>query len=93
MFNPQARWDSPGLKPKRENHKIIEVVARFSAKQIKPLYFTLGGQRYDIERINYFWKDHLGTERIYCFSVTSSGTIFQIYFNNQSLSWRLAKIE
>lgn len=93
MFNPNSRWERPNLKPKTQNHQFIEVVAQFSPGRIKPLYFNLGSQRYEIERINYFWKDYQGQEKLYCFSVTCGANIFQIYFNNHSLSWRLAKIE
>ena len=104
MFNPQARparkafsnggrWGRPSFNSKIQNHKVIEVVAKFSPGKIKPLYFTLDSQRYEIERINYFWKNYQGQEKLYCFSVTCGANIFQIYFNNHSLSWRLAKIE
>lgn len=104
MFNPQARpvrgrsfngarWDRPSFKRKREDHQAIKVVAQFAPGKIKPIYFTLNNQRYEIERINYFWKDYQGQEKLYCFSVTSGPNTFQIYFNNHSLSWRLAKIE
>ncbi|MBN2097379.1 MAG: hypothetical protein JW714_02740 [Candidatus Omnitrophica bacterium] len=94
MFNPQSRWDRPTPKAKKDLHQAIEVAALFSPGKIKPLYLTLNKQRYEIERINYFWKDYRGAlEKLYCFSVTSGANIFNIYFSNHSLSWRLAKIE
>ena len=92
MFNPHSRWDRPEFKA-QSRHCAIEVVAAFSPGRIKPLYFNLNSRQYSIERINYFWKDYRGRERLYCFSVTDGANTFQIYFSNQSLSWRLAKIE
>lgn len=93
MFNPHARWDRPSFKTKRQNHQAIEVIAQFTPGKIKPLYFSLNNQRYEIKRINYFWKDYQGREKLYCFSVTDGTNSFQMYFGNRSLSWRLAKIE
>jgi hypothetical protein len=95
MFNPQARWDRPQFnnETKHHAHKAIEVVAQFTPGKIKPLYFNLNNRRYEVERINYFWQDYRGREKLYCFNVTDGANIFQIYFSNQSLSWRLAKIE
>ena len=95
MFNPHARWDRPSFngKSRQHAHKTIEVVAQFTPGKIKPLYFSLNNQRYEIERINYFWKDSQGQELLYCFNVSDGTNTFQIYFGNRSLSWRLAKIE
>lgn len=97
MFNPHARWDRPKLNgqrtPEQPKHQSIEVVAQFSPGKIKPLYFNLHNHRYEIKRINYFWQDHQGREKLYCFNVTDGANIFHIYFNNHSLCWRLAKIE
>ena len=93
MFNPQARWDRPMPKRKNHHYQTIEVVAQFRPGKIKPLYFILNNQRYEVERINYFWKDYRGRESLYCFSVSDAVNTFQIYFSNYSLSWRLVKIE
>lgn len=93
MFNPHARWDRPSFQPKTKRHQAIEVVAQFAPGKIKPLHFTLRNQRYDIRRINFFWQDYQGYERLYCFSVTDGTNNFQIYFSNHTLSWRLANIE
>lgn len=93
MFNPQARWDRPSFRAKNRSHQAIEVVASFTPGKIRPIYFRLGNQEYEVERINYFWKDYQGREKLYCFSVTNGVNTFQIYFSNRTLSWRLAKIE
>jgi hypothetical protein len=93
-FSSRIRWDRPSFKPKKQDYQFIEVVAQFTSGKIKPLYFNLNNQRYEIERINYFWKDYQGRQKLYCFSVTANGVNnFQIYFNNYTLSWKLAKIE
>jgi len=88
MFNAHVRWDRPSFKNKQD--QAIDVVASFAPGKIKPIYFTLRNQRYDISRVNFFWKDYLGREKLYCFSVTDGNNTFQIYFSNHTLSWRLA---
>ena len=93
MFNPHARWARPGPKAKKRPGESIDVVARFSPGKIRPLYLILNNRKYSIQRVNYFWKDYLGGENLYCFSVSDGTNIFQIYFSNRTLSWRLAKIE
>ncbi|MFC1698614.1 hypothetical protein ACFL1I_01475 [Candidatus Omnitrophota bacterium] len=90
MFNPNSRWDRPSFQPQNTAHQTIEVIARFGPGKIKPICFTLGNQRYDIKRVNFFWKDYQGREKLYCFSVTDGANTFQIYFSNRTLSWKLA---
>ncbi|MBN3038498.1 MAG: hypothetical protein JW869_03675 [Candidatus Omnitrophica bacterium] len=94
-FSSGARWDRPSLNNKTSvnAHQAIEVVARFAPGKIRPLYLKLNNHNYRIERVNYFWQDRQGREKLYCFNVTDGANVFQIYFSNQSLSWRLAKIE
>ncbi|MFH1045497.1 MAG: hypothetical protein V1727_00850 [Candidatus Omnitrophota bacterium] len=78
---------------KTTQHQPIEVVARFNRGKIQPLSFILNNHHYEIAQINYFWQDYHGQEKLYCFNVTDGANIFHIYLGNQSLNWRLAKIE
>jgi len=61
MFNPQARWDRRLLSQAASfSEEKIDVVARFSAGNIVPLYFYREKKRYDISRINFTWQEKGG---------------------------------
>ncbi len=89
MFNPNARWDRPLPQDGQACDEPIEVEAVFKKGRITPLWFSFSGIRYEIKKITYKWQDRKGQEVLYYFSVSDGEEVFQIYFSNKTLTWRI----
>jgi hypothetical protein len=97
-FNPKARWDrhipqdsDESFDPAQINEK-IQVLAFFKDALIYPRSFTWNNKDYLITKITYNWQERQGQEMIHYFSVSSGIELYQISFNNTTLSWRINKI-
>ena len=95
-FNPKARWDrhipleNDTYDPQNLNQR-IEVLAWFKNAKIYPRMFSWKNKIYKIKKVTYNWQERQGQETISCFSVTTGIDLYQISFNNTSLSWRMDK--
>lgn len=97
-FNPKARWDRH--IPETEDYHLnelnerIQVLAWFRNGKIMPRVFVWRDKKYKIKQITYNWQERQGREIISYFSVDTDADLYQISFNNTSLSWRInRKIE
>ena len=61
-------------------------------RKIFPKWFVWEGRKYSIKEINYTWKDLLGTEDLYCFSVTDGANSYELSFNSKRVVWVLNKV-
>ena len=97
-FNPKARWDrhipeTDNSCPDELNER-IQVLAWFKKGKISPRQFVWNDKTYKIKEITYNWQEHQGREVISCFTVSTGIDLYQISFNNTTLSWRInRKIE
>ena len=91
MFNPQARWDRH-LPSDSHEEEAIEVGAIFRNGKMFPKWFLWKDRRYSIKEVTYEWQDKRGTEVLFFFAVSDGTNIFQIYFNNRFVHWRLTKV-
>lgn len=93
-FSPKARWDRPlpaeETNPEEINEK-IEVLAWFKNGQIQPKGFVWKDKKYKVERLTYHWQARCGSALISYFSVNTDSGLYQISFNNTSLSWQIDK--
>lgn len=95
-FNPKARWDR--FEPRAQDfnpdvlNERIEVLVFFKHAKITPKSFTWNNKEYLIDKITYNWQERLGQALVNYFSVSSSGQIYQISFNNSTFRWQLDKL-
>lgn len=71
----------------------IEVAAVFGKNKIKPKWFIRGGSKHDIKEITYIWRSRKGDAVIAHFTVTDGANVFEISFNQKSMSWTLDGVE
>jgi hypothetical protein len=96
-FNPHARWDrhtpqtEEAPNPEELNEK-IEVLAWFRKGKLEPQLFIWNNKEYKIKKVTYNWQERRGRETISFFSVDTGNDIYQISFNNTSLTWQIDKI-
>ena len=95
-FNPKARWDrfepeKQGFNPEALNER-IEVLAFFKHAKIFPKSFIWHDKEYLIEKVTYNWQERSGQALISYFSVSSSGQVYQISFNNSTFRWQIDKL-
>ncbi len=95
-FNPKARWDrfepeSQGFNPDDLAER-IEVLAYFKSARIYPKNFLWNNKEYKIDTITYNWQERMGQALVNYFSVSCSGQIYQISFNNSTFRWQIDKI-
>lgn len=90
MFNKASRWDRK-LPGKDKFDEAISVGVVFD-KGIKPVWFKWQGILHKIDRITYRWKDKVGDNIRHYFSMDTGGVIYQIYFSDRELLWRMDKV-
>ena len=95
-FNPKARWDrfepdKQGFNPDDLAER-IEVLAYFKNARIYPKSFIWNNKEYNVETITYNWQERFGQALLNYFSVSCSGQIYQISFNNSTFRWQIDKI-
>lgn len=95
-FNPKARWDRhmPADSPHDSEHldERIEVLAFFRAGRAYPRVFFWKHKKYKVREITYNWQERCGQETLNYFSVSTGIDLYQISFNNTTLSWRIDKL-
>ncbi|OGS21095.1 MAG: hypothetical protein A2252_05530 [Elusimicrobia bacterium RIFOXYA2_FULL_39_19] len=71
----------------------IKVGAVFEKEIIRPKWFVHNGRKHAVEEITYTWKTCEGDAQLIHFSVTEGGTLFEISYNQKTLTWLLEKVE
>jgi hypothetical protein len=90
MFNPEARWDRHLPADDVLPGEAVDVVAVFKKNGIIPRGFTLRGQTYRIQRIEFAWKERKGREMFHLFSVTDEQQrVHTLCVSRESLVWRI----
>ena len=89
MFNPDARWDRklPGNAP--DSAEPVEVCASFRRGSVIPPYFTVGGSRIAVKRVNYSWQERKGSVIMRYFSVADAGDTYYLCLDCETMAWRL----
>lgn len=90
MFNKDSRWDRK-LPNSNSLDEPISVGVVFD-REIKPVWFKWAGRLHRIDKITYRWKDKIGDQIRYYFSVDIESVIYQIYFSDRELIWRMDKV-
>ncbi len=70
----------------------IEVLTRFAGDKVEPLFFKWDGRTYKIEKVNLVYKERVGGDRIYYFSVSDDVNYFKLAFFTKDLKWRLMEM-
>lgn len=71
----------------------IEVAAVFGKNTVKPKWFIRGGHKHDIKEITYLWRSRQGDAVVVHFNVSDGANLFEISFNQKSMSWTLDGVE
>lgn len=71
----------------------IEVAAVFGKNKIKPKWFLRSGSKHDIKEITYTWRSRQGDAIVVHFTVSDGANIFEISFNQKSVSWALDSVQ
>ncbi len=79
---------------KNSINESVMVGAVFGSRQkIKPVWFHWQGRRHRISAITYRWQSRQGSSVIRHFSVTDGADLYELRYNTQSCTWKLAQIE
>ncbi|MEK7849658.1 MAG: hypothetical protein AAB213_02390 [Candidatus Omnitrophota bacterium] len=93
MFNHQAHWDRD--LPQDKNQKLgsaIAVTCLIEKGHIRPKSFYWKNSTFDINKVNFHWKDMDGKDTLLFFSVETKGGIYEIAFSCGTLSWHINKL-
>jgi len=94
MFNPQARWDR-NLPQENNTSGIpngsLAVSCLFVKGKATPRYFIWKNRLYKVKKVNFFWQEQKGREKISYFSLGTSQGTYQISFSYLNLSWKMDK--
>lgn len=72
----------------------ISVIASFGHPyRVRPVRFNWSGRLFEIKEITYTWKTKEGKKNMYHFSVTDGGSLYELTFDADSLTWRLENLE
>jgi len=92
MFNHQARWDrelpqdAGGLGP------AIRVTCEIGEGGVRPLSFLWRGRPFEVQRVNFRWRDRKGRQELWFFSVSTPHGTYEIAYVSQRLSWHLIRL-
>ncbi len=93
MFNHEARWDRKlPASNNPETGAPISVNCQMTEGRILPRSFEWKDQTFDIEKINFFWKDKKGKEELFFYSVNTQKGSYQILLTTPGFNWRLIKL-
>ena len=73
-------------------NETVDVGAVFGNNKIKPKWFMWNSKKYDIKKTTYIWRERSGDITIVHFSVSDRTNIFELCFNQGTMSWQLEKI-
>ncbi len=93
MFNHQARWDRN--LPQDNTQKLgvaIAVTCLVDKGRVIPKDFAWNNHTYNVETINFRWKNRQGRDTLLFFSVTTPEGVYEIAFSCQNLSWYVSKL-
>ncbi|NCN24721.1 hypothetical protein CO101_03415 [Candidatus Berkelbacteria bacterium CG_4_9_14_3_um_filter_39_23] len=73
-------------------NKPIEVLVKFSQKNIEIKAFKWNGRVIKIDKINLRHTEKRGEKILFYFNVSNVGANYELTFDNQSLGWKLKNI-
>ena len=76
-----------------EINEPVEVTAKFAGGRLTPLLFCRQGRDYLVEQVEFVHSTNEGEARLYFFSVSGLGAIYQLVFNSQTFVWYLKGLE
>jgi hypothetical protein len=68
----------------------IRVAAIFQDGKLKPVWFGLDGNRYDVIEVCYTWESREGAASILHYSVWDGKDTFVLEYNTKNLTWFLS---
>ena len=69
-----------------------KVRADFRGGVITPLAFKRKDRTFRIKRVHARWMDREGRLRQHCFSVETDEGVFELTFNADDMTWRIARV-
>jgi hypothetical protein len=93
MFTPHARWDRALPQDKEVDlNQSVRVSSIIHNGRIEPKSFQWKNRTFDIEKINFFWKDSCGKETFHIFSIQTKIGTYEIAFSHQALKWHIRRL-
>ncbi|MGE5280208.1 MAG: hypothetical protein ACM3L6_05660 [Deltaproteobacteria bacterium] len=92
MFSHQARWDRQLPQDAAGPGTVISATCRIEAGAVHPLSFVWRQRSFDVQRVNFRWKDKRGREELWYFSVATPHGIYEIAYSSRCLCWYLIRL-
>lgn len=74
-------------------NEVVQVIAHFDTKKIRPLRFQWRNRTYHIRFVNAAWDSKEGGERIVYFSVTTKeSSTFELIYNTGGFLWKIGRV-
>ena len=71
----------------------MKVRADFAGGRVVPLLVRRGARVHRVERVNAWWEEREGSEKVLWFSVSvDSGDVFRLSLRSEQMVWRLESV-
>jgi hypothetical protein len=57
-----------------------------------PRWFRWSGRKYDVEKVESFWRGRRGEAPLLFFAVSSAGNVYELCCDQKTLAWSLEKV-
>ncbi len=74
-------------------HEPIKIGVIFDYGAVRPAWFLWGGRRYNVREVTQRWQVKEGRATVLHLGVTDGASLFELVFNQETLSWWLVSIE
>jgi len=91
MFNSESRWDRH-LPNEDISADPIEVGVIFKSGQVFPRWFVWQGRKVMVKDVTFHWTDKRGGEVLHFYALSDGINLYQVYFNNKHLHWRMDQV-
>ena len=71
----------------------IRVGVVFERGLVSPRWFLWGGRRYNVSKVTMRWQTQEGQAPVLHLGVTDGVNLFELAFNQKTLTWKLASVE
>ena len=70
----------------------IDVLVAFNGKSIFPIFFKWREKKYKVENVNLIYTNREAGAKIYYFSVNDGLNYFKLWFNPNTLQWKIKEL-
>jgi hypothetical protein len=92
MFNKNTRWDRPLPQTSDNLGQRIDVLCLMEKGRITPRSFLWRNRTLPVAKVLFRWKERIGKEEIFLFSVQTPQGAYQIAFCSIGLTWHMQKL-